>query len=78
MFPDSTYFAVPVAKLAGVAHIVRTRRNLGWWMQSIDRWLGRVYSKLVSVTVANCEACRQAVISQEQAAPNSVIVLEME
>jgi glycosyltransferase involved in cell wall biosynthesis len=75
-FPDSTYFAAPVARLAGVRHVVRARRDLGFWMRPVDRWLGRLVSRIVSGTVANCEACRQAVIVQEKAAPASVTVLE--
>jgi hypothetical protein len=38
-FPDSTYFAVPVARLAGIKRIVRTRRDLGYWVRPVDRWL---------------------------------------
>ncbi|MHB1035984.1 MAG: glycosyltransferase [Pirellulales bacterium] len=75
-FPDSTYFSVLVAKLAGVRRIVRTRRNLGYWMKPVDRWLGRVYGRMVHVTLVNCEACRQAVIEQEGARPDSVVVIE--
>jgi glycosyltransferase involved in cell wall biosynthesis len=75
-FPDSTCFGVFVAKLAGVRHIVRTRRNLGYWMKPVDRWLGRIYGRMVDATLANCEACRQAVIEQEGARPESVVVIE--
>jgi len=39
-FPDSTYFGVPIARLAGVRHIVGTRFNLGYWMTPLHRWLG--------------------------------------
>ena len=74
-FPDSTYFGVSVAKLAGVPYIVRTRRNLGFWMTPWHRRLGRFYDRFVDATVANCEACRQAVIDQEGVAPDSVVVL---
>ena len=74
-FPDSTYFAVPVARLARVPRIVRTCRNLGYWMKPIDRWIGRFYSLLVDATVANCRACRQAVIANEWAAAESVAVV---
>jgi glycosyltransferase involved in cell wall biosynthesis len=74
-FPDSLYFAGPVAKIAGVPHILRTRRDLGFWMKPADRWLGRLYNRIVTATIANCEACRQAVIEQEGASPDSVAVL---
>ncbi len=75
-FPDSMYFAAPVARLAGVRHVVRTRRDLGFWMKPINRRLGRLYNRIATATIANCEACRAAVIAQERAAPRSVKVLE--
>ena len=75
-FPDSTYFAAPVARVAGVRHVVRSRRDLGFWMKPLDRWLGRLYSRIATATIANCEACRQAVVTQEGAPPESVKVLE--
>ncbi len=75
-FPDSTYFGALTAKLAGVPHVIGTRRNLGHWMRPIDRFVGRFFRRLISVTVANCEVCRRAVIEQERAAPDSVVVLQ--
>ncbi len=74
-FPDSTRFAVPVARLAGVRRIVASRRNLGHWMTPWDRRLARFYRRWIDVTVANCEACRRAVIEQEGVAPESVVVI---
>ena len=75
-FPDSTYFAVPIAKLARVPHVVRTRRNLGHWVTARDRWLGRLLNCGTDATLANCDACRQAVITQEGVRPDSVAVIE--
>jgi glycosyltransferase involved in cell wall biosynthesis len=75
-FRDSTNFGVTVARLAGVPVVLRTRFNLGYWMTTVDRWLGRLHSLLVDATVSNCEACRQAVIADEWADPASVHVLE--
>jgi L-malate glycosyltransferase len=75
-FPDSTNFGVMVARLAGIRRIVRTRFNLGYWMKPLDRWLGRLHSKLVDATVTNCDACRDAVITEEWADPASVHVVE--
>jgi glycosyltransferase involved in cell wall biosynthesis len=75
-FPDSLYFAAPVARLAGVPHVLRTRRDLGFWMKPADRWLAPLYSHIVTGTIANCEACRRAVIEQERVSPDSVVVLE--
>ncbi len=74
-FPDSTYFGAPLAKLAGVRCVLRTRRNTGYWMTSGHRLMGRIISRLVDGTIANSEACRQAVIEQERAEPESVHVI---
>jgi glycosyltransferase involved in cell wall biosynthesis len=75
-FLDSTYFGIPAARLAGVPRIVRTRNNQGYWMTPLRRRLGRFYQRFADATVANCEACRQAVIAEEGAQPESVLVLE--
>ena len=75
-FPDSTYFAVPLARLAGVRRDRATRRNLGHWLKPTSTaGLAAVYARLIDGTIANCEACRQAVIEQEGARPESVFVL---
>jgi glycosyltransferase involved in cell wall biosynthesis len=75
-FPDSTYFGVPLGRLAGVPYIIRTRNNLNHWMTPAHRRLGRVFNRLVTATLTNCEASRQAVIADEKPPPESVIVLE--
>jgi len=75
-FPDSTYFGVTLARLAGVRHVVRTRFSLGYWMTPLHRWLGRLHSRLTEATVSNCEACRQAAIAEDWAPPGAVSVLE--
>jgi L-malate glycosyltransferase len=75
-FPDSTYFAVLLARLVGIKWIVNTRRDLGYWMKPIDRWLTPIYNLFISATITNCEACRQAVITQEKISGKFVVVLE--
>jgi glycosyltransferase involved in cell wall biosynthesis len=75
-FPDSSYFGVPVARLAGVPWVVRTRNNLGYWMTPLHRRLGRLITRLADRTIANSEVCRRAVIADEDAAPGAVVVLE--
>jgi len=75
-FPDSTYLGVAVARLAGLAHVVRVRNNLNHWMTPAHRMLGRFYNRLLSLTAANCEACRQAVLADDHLPPQSVVVLE--
>jgi glycosyltransferase involved in cell wall biosynthesis len=75
-FPDSTYLGVLAGRLAGVSHIVRTRNNLGHDLTPAHQWLGRLYNRLATRTVANCEAARQAVLRDEGPRPESVTVLE--
>src|SRR5207244_3394021 len=75
-FPDSTYAGVLAGRLAGVPHIVRTRNNLGYWMTTSHRLLGKMSNLFSDVLVANSEACRQAVIADEGIAADRVIVLE--
>jgi glycosyltransferase involved in cell wall biosynthesis len=75
-FPDSTYFGIPAAWLAGVPHRVRTRNNVGHWLTPVHRLLGRMLNGLTSVTVANCGAARLALLRSERPRPDSVIVLE--
>jgi glycosyltransferase involved in cell wall biosynthesis/acetyltransferase-like isoleucine patch superfamily enzyme len=75
-FPDSTYLGVPVARLAGVPYVLRTRNNINHWMTPTHRRLGRILNRFVTATVANSEACRQAVIADENPPNGSVVVLE--
>jgi L-malate glycosyltransferase len=74
-FADSTYLGVLAGKLARVPCIVRSRLDIGFWVRPIDRLLGRICSRLVDATVANCEAARQSVIADERARPDSVVII---
>jgi glycosyltransferase involved in cell wall biosynthesis len=75
-FPDSTYFGALTGWLARVPHIVRTRNNLGYALTPWGRRLGRLCNRVVSRTIANCEACRQSLLADEGPSPESVVVLE--
>jgi glycosyltransferase involved in cell wall biosynthesis len=75
-FPDSTYFGVPVARLAGVPYVLRTRNNINHWMTPTHLFLGRMLNRVVTGTVTNCEASRNAVLAHEAPAPSSVVVME--
>lgn len=75
-FPDSTYFGVFVARMARVRRVVRTRRDLGYWLRPIDRWAGWSCGRLADLTITPCEACREAIIEQESVSPESVVVIE--
>jgi len=75
-FQDSTYLGVPAGRLAGVRQVVRVCNNLNHWMTPAHRMLGRLFNRLVTVTAANCEACRQAVLADDRMSAESVVVLE--
>lgn len=75
-FPDSSYLGVPVARLAGVRKVVRTRNNVGHWLTPLHRFLGKLLNPLTTATIANCEAARDALLAAEQPRPESVVVLE--
>lgn len=75
-FPDSTRFAAPIAKAAGVRAVFGSRRNVGHWITKRDERIGRIYHRLfIDKVVANSEAARQAVIEQEGARLDQVVVL---
>ena len=75
-FPDSTRFAAPVAKAAGVKRILGSRRNIGHSMTNRDKWIARFYNRcFIDKIVANCEAARQSVIEQECVEPERVVVV---
>jgi glycosyltransferase involved in cell wall biosynthesis len=75
LFPDSLYFGAPVAKLAGTPCIVGFRVDAGYWMTPRDRWVGRLVYRLLDASVANCEACRRAVIADYGVARESVAII---
>jgi glycosyltransferase involved in cell wall biosynthesis len=75
-FPDSSYFGVPAAWLAGVKHRLRTRNNVGHWLTPLHRRLGRALNVFTTRTIANCAAARQALLDAEQPRPETVLVLE--
>jgi glycosyltransferase involved in cell wall biosynthesis len=75
-FPQSSFLGIPVGWLSGVPHIVRTRNNLGYSLTWLHRVLGRLCNPLTDGTVANCEACRQAVIKDERLSVQKTFVLE--
>jgi glycosyltransferase involved in cell wall biosynthesis len=75
-FPDSSYFGVTAAWLAGVPNRLRTRNNLGHWLTPFHRYLGRALNVLTTATLTNCEAARQALLAAEGPSKDSVHVLE--
>jgi glycosyltransferase involved in cell wall biosynthesis len=75
-FLDSTYFGVLAAELAGARAVIRVRNNTNYWMTPGHRLLGRLINPLVSLTVCNCEAGREAVLRDERPDASAVVVVE--
>jgi glycosyltransferase involved in cell wall biosynthesis len=75
-FPDSNYFGIPLAWLAGVPHRLRTRNNLGHWLTPLHRRLGRLLGRLSTATLTNCAAARDLLCREEGLPPGRVVVLE--
>jgi len=74
-FPDSSYFGLPAAWLAGVPHRLRTRNNLGHWLTPLHRWLGRLLNQVGTGTVVNCGAARDALVAAEGSSTKNVTIL---
>jgi glycosyltransferase involved in cell wall biosynthesis len=74
-FPDSTFFGIPLASLAGVPFRVRTRNNLGHALTPGQRFLGRLLNGLTTQTITNCNAARASLLADERPDPARVIVL---
>ena len=73
---DPSYLGIPVAKLARVPKVLQTKYDVGYWLKGSDLWMHRVARRWVDGTIANCEACRQASISQEWSPAETVHVLD--
>jgi glycosyltransferase involved in cell wall biosynthesis len=74
-FRDSTYFATPLARAAGIRHLVRVRNNVGYWLTPLDRLLSRLVGRL-GVTLTNSEQARQAVVEAEELEQGRIRVIE--
>jgi glycosyltransferase involved in cell wall biosynthesis len=74
-FPDSSYFAVPAAWLAGIRHRLRTRNNIGHWLTPAHRLLCRALNVFTTATIANCAAARDTLLADERPDPTSVFIL---
>jgi L-malate glycosyltransferase len=75
-FLDSTYLAVPIARVCGIRHVVRVRNNAGYWLTPFHRRLGRIIGKFCSVTLTNSEDGRQALVANEGLPTGQVRVIE--
>ena len=75
LFPDSLYFGTVVAKLSGVRCVAGFQVSLGYWMTRRDRWFGTWIHKWVDASVANCEACRRAIVADWRVPLESVTII---
>jgi len=80
-FPDSTYFGVLAAKLAGVCRVVRTRRDLFYWVTPTHLRYGKFIDRLyncffVDRLLTNCRACQQAACEGEQLSESMVEIID--
>ena len=76
-FHDSTCFGVPVAWLARVPCVVRTKRNVFHALSAAQRRFRRIvmgfYNRFrVDAMIVNSEACRSAVLALESPAPRRI------
>lgn len=75
-FPDSTRFAAPIAKAAGIKSVFGSRRNIGHWVTPRDIRIARFYNRFfIDKIVANSKAARESVIEQEGISPDRVVVV---
>jgi glycosyltransferase involved in cell wall biosynthesis len=75
-FLDSTYFAVPLARLCGIRRVVRVRNNVGYWLTPMHRHLGRMLGRLANVTLTNSDDGRRAIVAAESLPSRRVRVIE--
>lgn len=74
-FLDSTYFAMPLARLCGIRNVIRVRNNAGYWLTPMHRRLGNLMGRL-GQTLTNSEQARGAVILAERIGRKHVQVIE--
>lgn len=75
-FLDSTYVAVPLAKLCGIRRVVRVRNNTGYWLNRPHRLLGKIMGRCASTTLTNSHDGATALRHAEQLPRSRVHVLE--
>jgi L-malate glycosyltransferase len=75
-FLDSSYFALPIARHAGVPTLVRVRNNLGYWLTPKHRLLNRLVAPLVDCSLTNSEAGRKKLIEHDGVPADRVVAIE--
>jgi glycosyltransferase involved in cell wall biosynthesis len=75
-FLDSTYFAVPVARWAGVRQVVRVINNLGYWDSPKHRLLGRLVRPGIDWLLTNSVEGRTALARRTGFPESRIQVIE--
>ncbi|MDR3109337.1 MAG: glycosyltransferase family 4 protein [Planctomycetaceae bacterium] len=74
-FLDSTCFASIAGKLSGVK-VFGARRDIGHWLTPRKVMVGKFLNRFfIDKILANADACKRAVVEQEGARPENVIVI---
>lgn len=73
-FLDSAYVAAAVARWCRVPRVVRVRNNLGYWLTTRHRLLGRAVRPLIDVTLTNTDSGRDQLV-REGCSPGRVAVI---
>jgi len=74
-FRDAVLFGAPVARMAGVRHVVRTAFNLGYWMTRTDHALNYLTRPLINHAITNCESGRAAAMANFRVPADKTTVL---
>ena len=75
-FLDSSYFAIPLARMCGIRRTVRVRNNVGYWLTPTHRFVGRLVGRLATKTLTNSEEGRRALAANEYLPPRKIAVIE--
>lgn len=75
-FLDSSYFAIPLARLLGIRKVVRVRNNLGYWLSGKHLPLGRLMGRLAHRTLTNSEVGKRALNEIERGNASKIAVIE--
>lgn len=73
-FPDSSYFALPIAWLAGVPERIRVRNNLGHWLTPFHRGMCQILRWFTTASITNSQRGRDQLLA-EGYLPRQVSVL---
>ena len=75
-FLDAAYLGAPLAKMCGVKKVLRVRNNLGYWLTSRHRVMGRLVRPFVDATLTNTDAGKDALVGRDGLRADRVAVLE--